>query len=690
MRQWVAVIALTVAGPALAEGAGAETGPDNYHAPASTDIVVTAPYERSRADLLSGVSVLSGDALARELRPNIADTIARQPGVSTTSFGPNASRPILRGLQGERIRILTDGIGSFDVSNTSVDHAVTINPLTAERVEVLRGPASLQYGSSAIGGVVNVIDRRIPRRMPDDGIHVDLIGTLGSAASERSVGGGVDLALSDSIVVHVDSSYLRTDDLRIGGFVLSEPLRARALTSPDSAVRDLASLRGRLPNSSARSWDVAGAAAIITDTGNLGVSVSRYESNYGVPIRYSLDPGAEGEAVRLDVGQTRADMRGEVDLGSGFFSSVRTRIGWADYRHVELEPDGSAGTLFTNDAAEGRIELAQAARGGWRGAVGGQFLVRNFEAIGEEKFVPKSETQQFGLFALQEVSFGRVRLELGGRYERTTAEAFADAQLGNPDIRRAFNAFSGSLGLGVGEEGGWKAGLNLSRTERAPSAEELFANGPHAGTQAFEVGDPGFGKERSWGVEAVLRGRASGFRLEASAYYNWFSDFIYQAATGEIVDGLPVYAFRQADARYRGFEVEASAGLGRIGGVDVVADGLVDYVRATIVGVGPAPRIPPLRFLGGVEGQGRLLTGRIEVERAQPQRRISDFETPTAGFTMLNASLSWRPLGEDGRASLVLSGNNLLDVDARRHPSFLKDFAPLAGRDIRLTARLAF
>jgi iron complex outermembrane receptor protein len=686
-------VALVLAGPAFAQGSGHRGTPgaaDAYHDKPAPEIVVTAPFERSREDLLSGASILSAEALTRELRPTLGDTLARQPGVSSTSFGPNASRPVLRGFQGERVRVLTDGIGSFDVSNTSVDHAVVINPLTAERIEVLRGPSALLFGSSAIGGVVNVLDRRIPRAVPDENFHLGVIGSYGSAANERSGGASVDVPVAGKIVLHLDGSYSKTGDLDTGGFILSRPLRAAAAASPDPAVAALADLKGKLPNSAARSWDVAGGASVITDSGNLGFSVAHYDSLYGVPIRYSLDPAVEAEAVRLDVKQTRADFRAETDVGDGFIEKIRTRWGWADYQHAEIDDTGAIGTTFFNQGIEGRIEFVQANRDGWKGASGAQLFLRDLNIVGDEKFLPRSDTQQYGLFTLQEFDLGGVKAEIGGRFEHSILSAAADADLGNPDISRTFNAFSGSVGASVRLAQGWRVGLNLSRSERAPSAEELFANGPHAGTQAFEIGDPDFAKEKSWGVEATLRGSGEGYHIEASAYHSWFSDYIYETQTGDIEDDLPVFQFAQADARYYGFEVEGSLRLARIGRWSIVADGLADYVRARIVSAGPAPRIPPLRLLGGIEAQSEQVQGRIELERVTHQNRTAAFETPTPGYTMVNASVSVRPFGETNPTSLVFSANNIFDVEARRHASFLKDFAPLAGRDLRVTARVSF
>ena len=386
------------------------------------DIVVTGALETSERDVLQGTSILSGEELTRQLRPTIGETLARQPGVSATSFGPSASRPILRGFQGDRIRVLTDGIGSIDVSNTSVDHAVIIDPLLAERVEVLRGPSALLFGSSAVGGVVNVIDTRIPRSVPDKGYRLNGIANYGSAADERSVGGAGDVAVGDHLVLHADGSYLKSNDLRTGsGYILSPAARAAALSQvglPQDADEPIdfaasAGLRDRLPNSAAETWTAGAGAAIITDSGNLGVSYSHYDSLYGVPVRYATEVGQEQEAPRLDVVQNRFDLRGEVDAHGSVIDRIRIRAGQASYRHFELQEDGAVGTAFYNNGLEGRLEVIQANHGGWTGASGVQFFNRQFDVRGDEAFLPRNETNQTGFFTLQQYSRGAARVGSG-------------------------------------------------------------------------------------------------------------------------------------------------------------------------------------------------------------------------------------------------------------------------------------
>ncbi|HEX8447641.1 MAG TPA: TonB-dependent receptor [Sphingomonas sp.] len=684
--------ALAIATPLAAipaDDAASAPPAGSFHDDTPANIVVTAPFTRDADTALSGVTVLSGADLVREIRPTIGETLARTPGVSATSFGPNASRPVLRGFQGDRVRVLTDGIGSFDVSNTSVDHAVVINPLTADRIEVLRGPSALLYGSSAIGGVVNVIDSRIPRRVPDEPIHIDALASYGSAANERSGSGAIEAPLLGKIVFHLDGSYTKTGNLDTGGYLLSPSLRTQAAASTDPDIRDLADLKGTLPNSAAKTWEVAGGAAIVTDTGNLGFSVSHYDNFYGVPVRFSLDPDVEAEQVRLKMKQTREDLRAEVDTGGDVLEKIRFRAGHADYQHAEIEESGEVGTRFFNDSYEARLELVQKQHGAWRGAVGGQMLIRNFNVVGDEAFLPKNETQQYGLFTLQEFDLGPLKAEAGGRYERSTLTADADAVLGNPSLRRSYDAFSGSLGASMAVADGIRLGLNASHTERAPSAEELFANGPHAGTQSFEIGNPDFKTERSWGLEATARAKFDRFTLDASVYHSWFDNYIYETQTGEVRDDLPVFQYSQAKARYYGFEVQGTATLAKFGDYDLLTDASADYVHAQIVGSGPAPRIPPLRLLGGVELKSPRTSGRVEVEWSDKQDRTQPFETDTDSFTLVNASMTVQPFATN-RTTLVLSANNIFDVVARRHASFLKDYAPLAGRDLRATMRFTF
>jgi iron complex outermembrane receptor protein len=678
------------------------TAGDHVHEDQPANIVITAPI--ANLDLLAGTSVLGGEDLARELRPQLGDTLTRLPGVSATSFSPGASRPVLRGFQGERVRILTDGLGSLDVSNTSADHAVTIDPITAERVEVLKGPAVLLFGSQAVGGAVNVLDRRIPRVVPDQPVHVDVLAAYGSAAQERSLGAGVDTPLGSGLVLHLDGSWRKSDDLRVGGFVLSKELRAEQLAVAAEELEEghdeeaaealeLATLRGRLPNSATEQKTLGAGIALIRDGGNIGFSASWFDSRYGIPTRPGAGHhhGEEEEAggghgaedVTIDLEQIRFDMRGQLNFGEGFFKEARVRLGYSDYEHTEFEGE-EVGTVFANKGVEGRLELVQNKKGSWSGASGLQYFHRDFSAVGAEAFLPPNKTSQYGLFTLQEFDLGRIKLEAAARYEHSRVGSRAVG------VARSFHAFSGALGASYEPVTGVRTGVSLSRAERAPSAEELFSNGPHVASQSFEVGDPGLSKEKSWGGEIYVRAESGPFDLSASVFASRFDDYIFQAFTGEEEDELPALQYFQADATYWGFEASTSAKLLEAGGFKFVADAVADYVRATIEARGPAPRIPPFRLLAGIEAQSTKLDARIEAERVAAQDRLAALENKTDGFTLVNASLAWRPWGRHSHASFILSANNIFDVDARRHASLTREFAPMAGRDIRLSARVSF
>lgn len=690
--------------PAPEGSAAAPQDNGGGHNQPSSEIVVSAPFERDRELVATAVTVLQGADLQLQQRSTIGETLARQPGVSSTFFGPNASRPILRGLDAERVRVLTDGIGSFDVSNTSVDHAVAINPLLADRIEILRGPAALLYGSGAIGGVVNMRDLRIPREVPDTAVHVDAVAGLASAAEERNIGASLNAPLGGGIVAHLDGSFFESGNYRTGGFVFSEPLREEA-AEEGGAVAEEAQARGRVPNTAARTWDIAGGLAWVGQSGaSFGLAVSHLRNRYGIPNGLDIahhddhdadhddhdhdhgheEDGHGHEDITLNMRQTRVDVRGSVPLG-GAFKELKLRGGWADYRHDEIEDTGAIGTSFFNRSWEARLELVQAESGGWRGASGVQYFSRNFRAVGEEAYIPANETRQFGLFTLQELDLGGLRLEGGARYEHSNVQS---APLGRS---RTFDAVSFSLGGSVDLGKGFRFALSGARSERAPGAEELFANGAHAATRAYEIGNPDFRKERQLGAEAVLRGRGDGWRIELTGFINRFDNYIFLDPTGAEQAGLPVFRYGQADARFYGFEAEGAVRLAQIGQTQVELTGLADYTRAELLGGGGAvPRIPPLRLIGGVEANASTLGGRIEVEHAAPQRRIAAFETETPGWTMVNASVSWKPFGAASGTTLMLQANNIFDVEARRHTSFLKDVAPLFGRDIRLSARFSF
>jgi iron complex outermembrane receptor protein len=675
------------------------------HAHDDEDAIVVTGVKRPTADVLGGVAVLDQEELAHDMKPSLGETLSDLPGVSASSFGPSSSRPILRGEQGERAPVLVDGISSLDLSASDPDHAVTINPLTAQRIEVLHGPGALLYGSSAIGGVVNVIDTRIPRSLPKD-VDGQLLLNYGTAASERSGNLGIDVPLGGHFVAHADGAYSKYDDLHIGGHVLSEPLRRQALASPHPDIRALADLKDTLPNTAGRVDDLAGGLAYVDGDLDVGISYNHHDARYGVPIRFSLDPDVEPEQPTIDAHQDRGDIRANVPIG-GFFRIFELRGGISKYHHDELEADGAIGSSFSSNGGELRADVVQNERGGWGGTTGVQYLSQDARIRGDEKYLPDSRKTNLGLFTLQTIETGKLRLEAAGRLDSARLHANADEiiadivdefgdesgedfEIGSMPISRNFTAVSASVGGNYEFAAGWRAGLALSHSERAPSIDELFSFGPHGGSEQFLIGDPDLGLEKSNGVEFSVHRTTGPVHVQGSIYYSRYSNFIFQAPTGEIEDGLPVYEYREGKADYYGFELESDVKFGKALGIDWGGELVADAVRAKIKHFGNAPEIPPFRVLAGLTGARGQVDGRVEVERVASQNDTAPNETPTPGYTMVNASFDWHPFAANPELTLSLTGNNLFDVNARRHSSDLKDYAPLAGRDIRLTARLGF
>lgn len=653
-----------------------------------SEIVVTGTRVRPRFNTPVSGSTLAGDALAVAARTTLGDTLAGLPGVSSTSFGPSAARPVLRGFTGERTRLLVDDIASLDVSGTSPDHAVAINPLAAERIEILRGPAALAFASGAVGGVVNSFSQRVPRQRPDAPTGL-VTAHYGSAADEAGVGTRLDAPLGEHLAVHFDGHFLRYGDLGIGGPVLAPVQRALAAASPDPAVRGLADLTGRLPNTAGRTWELAGGLAWIGDSLDIGAGVSFIDSRYGLPTRLSLDPGQPAADSRIELQQARVDVRTRWRPDSDSIEEVRLRFGFADYAHNEIDVgSGQRTARFRNQGWEARAELTTAELSHVRLAGGVQVTGRDFEVRGPAPLLPPTVTRSYAVFGHTEVDLSPLRLEAAARYERSDIAASRDPILANAAVTRNFDTLSVSAGTNWRFAKGWSFGLNAQYGERAPVVEELFTQGTDPGTQGVLLGNPALGLERSWGVEGVVRGYAGSFTLEASGYYYNFPNYIFARETGGSVGGLPVFRFDAQAAAYHGFEVQLKADVARVGAWKLGANALIDATFARLADGGPVPRIPPLRLLTGVSATSPRLDGRFEVEYVTRQGDVSAFETPTDGYVSANLHVTARPFGEG--VALTLSAVNLTDANTRRHASFLKDYAPIAGRDIRLSARLMF
>lgn len=644
-------------------------------------VVSASPFTRAQDEIAAPTSVLAGERLLLRRAGSLGETLAAEPGISSTWFGPGASRPVIRGLGGDRIRILQGGIGTLDASVVSPDHAVALDPLLIERIEIVRGPATLLYGGSAIGGVVNVIDGRIPETAPERALSGRFETRLGSAAEERAAA-GVLTGRAGPLSWRLDGFTRRTDDLRIPGYAETAAVRAEH----DDA--DEESAHGILPNTATKTRGAGLGVSYLTARGHVGVSYSGFNSLYGVPGHghHGDEDDHDEEGVRLDLRQRRWDLHGELFNLTPLIHTARLQLGVADYGHDELEGD-EVGTRFTNRAHEGRLEFLHHPIGPFEGAAGLHVSRSDFAAAGDEAFLPPSVTTNTAVFLYEEIARGGISWQFGARVERQQVKPAASTGL---DARAHTGAsLSGGFVWKTGEA--WSIALALNRSERAPNAQELYADGPHAGTGSYEIGDAGLGLERALGLDLSLRRRIGHVTGVATVFVNDFDGYIFEQATGEEEDDLPVYAFTQRDARFHGAELELIAHLHNGGGSQFDVRLLADTVRGTNRSDRtPLPRIAPARIGVGLDYRRGALSFTTEVRHSLAQERTAPNETATGSHTLVNAAAVWRLKIGRIDTELFARGSNLNDTTARVHTSFLKDIAPLPGRDLTIGVRASF
>lgn len=613
-------------------------------------VVVTAPLGQSQDEMAEATTVLQGEALDRRRAATLGETLDGTPGVTSTQFGAGAGRPIIRGQSGPRVRVLENGVDTFDASTVSPDHAVVAPVGGAQKIEVLRGPATLLYGSSAIGGVVNVIDGRIPEAAPKNGTAGQARIDYGSGADEKSGFAAIDQAVTDRIVVHGEAGALNADDYRAAS--------------------------GKIGNSGMRNRNGALGASYLGETGYAGMSLSQFDSYYGVP---GDDP------VRIDMRQTRLDTKFGLYEPLRFLDEVKLKFGYADYLHDEIEASGERATRFDSESWEARLEAVHKPLfGGNEGVIGAQSSRRDLTATGEEAFISPTVTDSHALFVLEKYQTGPWGFSLGGRAERVEVEA---SQLGQT---KDFTPLGISAGTTYKFNETYVGGLSVSRTERAPSAEELFSDGAHLATRSYEIGSSSLGKETAWHGELSLRKVAGDVTGAASVFATRFQDYIFGAFTGNQRDDLNELQYQQVDADFRGGEIEAAWTFFRGAGYTLGVDGSADYVRGEARNGGSLPRIPPVGYRSGFTVTTAPLDWRLEVAGRLDQDRTGTNETRTDGYTVLNTAFTWRPFGEARDVALLLQGRNLTDEEGRNHTSLLKDVAPIRGREVRLGLSTTF
>ncbi|HSV34540.1 MAG TPA: TonB-dependent receptor [Ramlibacter sp.] len=647
-------------------------------------------------ELIAPATQYSGPALLLRSQGTLGETLNHTPGVASTYFGPNASRPVIRGLDGDRVRILSNSGAALDVSNLSYDHAVTVDPISIERIEVLRGPGALLYGGNAIGGVVNLIDNRIPRE-PMEGVTGKVDLGLASANRERA-GASMVEGGTQRIGLHVDVFNRATKDVDAPVLL---PCTQGSVTS----------LARRICNSASQSRGGAVGASVFFDQGFLGASASTYRSDYGTV--------AEDE-VTVGMQSNRYAIEGEVRQLGGWLQSVKGQASHTDYGHTEFEA-GLPGTVFKNRGNDARLEMRHAKWGPLDGVIGLQVENARFSADGAEAFAPYSRTRQGALFMLEELATSWGKLTFGGRAETVTV-----ASEGNPLVARftpasrSFRPASTALGGLWNLAPAWQLTGNLARSERAPKDYELFADGPHVATGAYEVGNPSLGKEKSVNADVGVQWKRGPNQFKVNAFQSRFSNYLSLASTGLVRDAegngagtgaadcgdgtsvesgcaeelLPEFAYRQVRAKFRGLEMSGTVRL--MDGASVLDLELRgDLVRATNTTTGePLPRIAPVRVGATIVWSQGPWGARLGFDHAARQSRVPVGEQSTGGYTLWSAALTWRQ--KAGAANLLWYArlDNAADKLAYSATSILTQTAPgrapLPGRSLKLGLRADF
>jgi iron complex outermembrane recepter protein len=674
------VLLAMLAAIASAQATAQDVVPPKPRALQLDPVLVTGNPLRS-SDFTIPAAVLSGDELALRRGASIGETLNGQTGVSSTYFGPNANRPVIRGLDGDRVRMLGNSSGSLDASSLSFDHAVPIDPLVVERLEVLRGPAALMYGGNAIGGVVNAIDNRIPKAAIL-GVSGVAELRLGGAEQERA-GSAILEAGNGGFALHVDAFGRSTSDLRVPRHT---PVQDGTPLPEATTVR----------NSAARTKGAALGGSFTFPNGHLGLSVDRYDSRYGIV--------AEPDVV-VDMKRDQWALSSEVRDITPLLRSLRGRLTSTRYLHQEIEGDGAVGTTFKTTGSEARFEAEHAALGPLRGVIGLQLEDFDFSALGAEAFVPSTRTQRQGLFVVEEMNWPLGVLNAGVRVERTRVHSDGDsdplvAQFG-PAATRRYTLASVALGNSWRFAPQWTLSSNLSSTGRAPTSFELFANGVHAATAAFERGDPNLGAERGNTIDMAVQWKAQSDSLRLGVFHSRFARYIALDASGATVDipdgsggveSFPEFVFRPVRARLQGVEAEARWRVATAPWRTELS-GKLDLTRGTNLDRRePLPRVAPLRLTLGTDTAFAGWAARLEVEHSARQSRVPASDLPTAGHTLVNASLS-RAFDLGGvSAWWFLRLTNLGDTLAYSASSVntIRSLAPLPGRALRTGLRVNF
>ena len=694
-----------------------ELSPDN----AEVLVITGNPLEHSSLEMASPSVVISGDELIKNRGGNIGETLAQTPGINLSSFGTGAGRPVIRGQQGNRVTVLSNNSSTQDASNASPDHWIAAEPLLAERVEVLKGPATLLYGGGAVGGAVNVVDNRIPQHLTDG-----LEGGFEARAADSTTGEkatvGTVTGSAGNFAFNLDAFKSETDDYEIPGFAESSFLRAEethehADETEQEHAEHAKEFGGILNNTGTETTGGSFGMSYIGDSGFVGASYTEFDRSYGLPGHSHAHEEHDHEEheeehvheeehgdVFLDLKQKRYGLKGQLNEPFAGFKEIKFNYAKTDYEHQEIEGD-EISTRFTNDAQELRLEAVHNSWNGWQGAFGVQLSESDFVAAGAETFIPSSNTKNYGIFWLEEIDRGDWHTELGVRLDKQKinvagVEEFSGAQ-------RDEEAYSFAAGTVWHMDENWSLPINFAHAQRLPSVEELYSNAgrhedeyvPHLATFSIEVGDESLEKETADNIDIGVRYHTDDVHASVSLFHNQVSDYIYlehHEHEGEHEheehehSEFPIFEFTQNDATFTGLEAEIDWTFGYQGDAYWKAGLFGDYTRATLDSGGYLPRTPAKRLggnIGFVEGDFSADFSAIKV---YDQNQVAEEELPTEGYTLVNMSLGYNVYFTNSDLLLFLKGDNMTNEVIRDHASFLKDRTTRAGRTLSAGFRLTF
>ena len=655
-----------------------------------TPVLVTANPLGS-SEISSPSASLYGQQLIFREADSLGETLNGIPGISTTTYGPMVGRPIIRGMDGDRIRILQNGVASLDASSLSYDHAVPGDSLSAERIEIVKGPAALLYGGNAVGGVINVIDNRIPTE-PIKGVTGSVDARYGGANTQRAGAATVEGG-NGQFAFHVDAYGRKTGELRVPGFARSARQRAIDAANVDEDGNGVAQPYNRVPNSDGRDSGGAAGASYTWADGYAGLSFSGFQSDYG---------SVAEDDVRIKMWQQRVAFASEVRNLQGPFKSVKANFAYSDYQHKEVS-NGETGTTFKNHGYEGRIEARHADIGPLSGAIGIQFSQTQFSALGDEALVPRTDTDNVALFGLEEWTVNdALKLSLGGRVEHTRLKPYGDGNERFTDASsRNFTAGSLSGGAIYKLTPVWSLVGNLAYTERTPTFYELYANGPHDATGQYLIGNPNAQKEKALSADFSVKFDTGLHRASAGVFYTRFRNYLTEFNTGRQVDddgnvttggdSLSEAVYRGVPAQFFGVELQGRSRLYTSGPHRIDADLSGDYTNARDLDNGePLPRIPPLRLTAGLEYGYLNWQARGEIVHAWGQHRYPDNDTSTGSYTTLGLTLSYAFRAGNTQWLAFVRGSNLTNQEVRYATSVLRDIAPQGGRAVMVGLHTTF